>query len=189
MSPVLPLNPNLARTFAPPVMEARRWLAETARPEGLALLNLSQAAPVDPPPLELREAIAEAALTRAEAHLYGPVLGNGDLRAAVAGRWSAHYGAPVAPEEVGITSGCNQAFCTALATACAPGEKVILPAPWYFNHKMWCDMAGVEVVPAPCGEGCLPDLDALARLAAEPGVRALVLVTPNNPTGRSIPHR
>ena len=78
-----PLNPAMAATFAPPVMEARRWLLGVTFPPERPLINVSQAAPVDPPPQALRRAIAEAALERADAHLYGPVLGRADLREAV----------------------------------------------------------------------------------------------------------
>ena len=82
----LPLNTNLAATIAPPVMEARRWLADTPLPDGLPLLNLSQAAPVDPPPPALRQAMAAAILGDDAAHLYGPVLGLPDLRETLAAR-------------------------------------------------------------------------------------------------------
>ncbi|HCB53897.1 MAG TPA: hypothetical protein DEP41_08665, partial [Rhodobacter sp.] len=71
----LKLNPNMARTFAPPVMEARRWLENATFTPERPLLNISQAAPVQPPPLALRQALAEAALNQPQAHLYGPVLG------------------------------------------------------------------------------------------------------------------
>ena len=180
-----PVNPALARVFTPPVMEARRWLAETPLPEGRPLLNLSQAAPVDPPPAALRTAMA-AAIDRSETHLYGPVLGDQALRTRIAGDWSALYGGTVAPEQVAVTAGCNQAFCAALATLAGPGDSVLVPVPWYFNHRMWLDMAGVETVPLPCDGAMLPDPEA-ARAAITPATRAIVLVTPNNPTGAEYP--
>jgi aspartate/methionine/tyrosine aminotransferase len=114
------------------------------------------------------------------------VLGNAELRAAIARRWSAIYDAAIGAEQVAVTAGCNQAFCVAVATACAPGDAVMLPWPWYFNHKMWLDMSGIACIPVPCGEGMLPDLDA-ARASITPAVRAIVLVTPNNPTGAEYP--
>ncbi|MFN6976803.1 MAG: aminotransferase class I/II-fold pyridoxal phosphate-dependent enzyme, partial [Gemmobacter sp.] len=147
---VLPLNPAMAAAFAPPVMEARRWLAETALPAGLDLINVSQAAPVEPPVEGLRAALAEAALHDPAAHLYGPVLGLPALRAEVAAQWSVAYGGAIAASQVAITQGCNQAFCAVLATIAGAGDAVLLPSPWYFNHKMWCDMAGVAAVPLPC---------------------------------------
>ena len=181
-----PLNPALAATFAPPVMEARRWLSGVSFPADRPLINVSQAAPVDPPPEGLRRAIAEAALHRPEAHLYGPVLGNSDLRDAVAAQFSAAYGGALTGANVAITQGCNQAFCAVMATLAGQGDQVIVPTPWYFNHKMWLDMAGVATVPLPCGADMLPDPDHAAALIT-PATRAIVLVTPNNPSGAEYP--
>ncbi|AUH63846.1 aminotransferase [Paracoccus zhejiangensis] len=181
-----PTNPAIAATFSPPVMEARRWLNGVTFPPDRPLINVSQAAPVDPPPEGLRRAIAEAALNRPDAHLYGPVLGNADLRQAVAEEFSQSYGASVAPEQVAITQGCNQAFCTAMTMLAAAGDEVILPVPWYFNHKMWLDMMGIVTRPLACDAAMLPDPEAAAALIT-PRTRAIVLVTPNNPTGAEYP--
>jgi aspartate/methionine/tyrosine aminotransferase len=182
----LPLNPAMSATFAPPVMEARRWLHGVTFPSDRPLINVSQAAPVDPPPQGLRQAIADAALSRAEAHLYGPVLGLPDLRAELAAQWSAAYEGDIAAEEVAITQGCNQAFCAALATLAGAGDEVILPTPWYFNHKMWLDMAGIRAVPLATGDDLLPDPARAAALVTE-RTRAIVLVSPNNPGGVEYP--
>jgi len=183
---MLPLNPDLAATFRPPVMEARRWLQGLAHDPDRPLINVSQAAPVDPPPEGLRRAIADASLTRAEAHLYGPVLGNADLREAVAAEWNRAYGADLTAGNVAITPGCNQAFCAAIATVARAGDEVIIPVPWYFNHKMWLDMQGIRAVPLACGQGMVPDPHAAAALVT-PRTRALVLVSPNNPSGAEYP--
>lgn len=180
------LNPHMAATEPPPVMEARRWIAGRSFPADRPLLNLSQAAPVDPPPEALRQAMAEAVLTNPQAHLYGPVLGMPELRAQVAADWSAAYGGEVRPAQVAITSGCNEAFAAAMATLAGAGDEVILPTPWYFNHKMWLEMAGVTAVPLPAGPGLVPDAEAAARLVT-PRTRALVLVSPNNPGGVEYP--
>ncbi len=109
-------------TFTPPVMEARRWLEGVEFPADRPLINVSQAAPVDPPPEALRRVIAEAALSDPQAHLYGPVLGRADLREEVAAQWSDAYGGPISRDNVAITSGCNQAFCAAIATLCGEGD-------------------------------------------------------------------
>ncbi|OOY05444.1 aminotransferase [Thioclava sp. F28-4] len=181
-----PLNPALAATFPPPVMEARRWLDGVEFAADRPLINVSQAAPVDPPPEALRQAIAEAALNDPQAHLYGPVLGLPDLRAELAHQWSLAYGGEIAARQVAITQGCNQAFCATLATLAGPGDEVILPTPWYFNHKMWLDMAGVQTVPLAPGAGLLPDPDeAAAKITGK--TRAIVLVSPNNPGGAEYP--
>ncbi len=183
---MLPLNPAVAATLAPPVMEARRWLRETTLPEGLPLLNLSQAAPVDPPPTALRAAMARAIEADASLHLYGPVLGHDALRAALARRSAALYGGAVAAEQVSITSGCNQAFCASIATLAGPGDAVILPMPWYFNHAMWLSLQSIDCIPLPTGANLLPDPDHCARLLT-PRTRAITLVSPNNPGGVEYP--
>ena len=182
----LPLNPAMAATFAPPVMEARRWLDGVSFPPDRPLLNVSQAAPVDPPPEGLRRALAEAAINDPAAHLYGPVLGLPELRAEVAAQWSAAYGGAIAADEVAITQGCNQAFCAITATLAGAGDEIILPTPWYFNHKMWLDMQGIAAVPLPTGPGLIPEAEAARRLVT-PRTRAIVLVSPNNPAGVEYP--
>jgi aspartate/methionine/tyrosine aminotransferase len=182
----LPLNPAMAATFPPPVMEARRWLEGVVFPPDRPLINVSQAAPVDPPPEGLRRALAEAALNNPAAHLYGPVLGLPALRADVAAQWSAAYGGAIADRQVAITQGCNQAFCAVMATLAGAGDEVILPTPWYFNHKMWLDIAGIRTVPLPTGTGLIPDADAAAALITD-RTRAIVLVSPNNPGGVEYP--
>jgi aspartate/methionine/tyrosine aminotransferase len=181
-----PLNPAMAATEAPPVMEARRWLADATFTPDRPLINVSQAAPVDLPPLALRQAIAEAALNDPGAHLYGPVLGLPALRAEIATQWSAGYGGSIAPDQVAITQGCNQAFTAVMSTLAGAGDEVILPTPWYFNHKMWLDMAGVRAVPLPTGPGLIPEVDRAAALITD-RTRALVLVSPNNPGGAEYP--
>ena len=69
MTLLCPLNPAMAATDPPPVMEARRWIADLSFPASRPLINVSQAAPVDLPPLALRQAIADAALNDPNAHL------------------------------------------------------------------------------------------------------------------------
>jgi aspartate/methionine/tyrosine aminotransferase len=180
------VNPALLHTDAPPVMEARRWLDGVTHPADRPLINISQAAPVDLPPMALRQAIADAALHNADAHLYGPVLGLPELRAEVAAQFSRAYGGVIGADQVAITQGCNQAFCAAITTIAGAGDEVILPTPWYFNHKMWLDMQGIGTVPLPVGSGMIPSPDD-ARALITPRTRAIVLVTPNNPTGAEYP--
>lgn len=180
------LNPLLGQTIAPPVMEARRWLEGVTFSAERPLMNLSQAAPVDPPPEGLRRAMAEALLERDESHLYGPVLGLDALRAELAAKWSADYGGAVDAGQVAITAGCNQAFCAVMATLAQAGDAVILPTPWYFNHKMWLDMTGIETQVLATGEDLIPDPEA-AEALIHARTRAIVLITPNNPGGVEYP--
>ena len=183
---VNPLNPAMAATFPPPVMEARRWLDGVTFSPDRPLINISQAAPLETPPLGLRQALAEAALNDPAAHLYGPVLGLPELRAEIAAQWSQAYGGSVLASQTAITQGCNQAFCAVLSTLAGAGDAVILPTPWYFNHRMWLDMQGITCQPLATGPGLIPDPEAAAALIT-PATRAIVLVTPNNPGGVEYP--
>lgn len=181
-----PVNPAIFATTPPPVMQARRWLDGVTFSADKPLINVSQAAPVEAPPKALRQALAEIVLNTNEAHLYGPVLGLPNLRTEVAHQWSAAYGGHITDMQVAITSGCNQAFAAAIATLAGSGDNIILPTPWYFNHKMWLDMQGINTIPLPCGTDMLPDPAQAASLIT-PRTRAIVLVTPNNPTGAEYP--
>ena len=181
-----PINPAMRATDPPPVMEARRWLEGITFPPERPLINVSQAAPVESPPLGLRQALADAALNNPEAHLYGPVLGLPALRAEIARQWTLAYVGRIDALQVAITQGCNQAFTAAMSTLAGAGDEVILPTPWYFNHKMWLDMQGVTAVPLATGPGLIPQAADAARLIT-PRTRAIVLVSPNNPGGVEYP--
>ncbi|AZV78156.1 aminotransferase [Parasedimentitalea marina] len=173
-------------TFVSPIVEAYSWLDGMTFPSDRPLLNVSQAAPIDPPPEGLRQAMAESALNDNSAHLYGAVLGRNDLRTGLAAQISAHYDAEVSGDQIGITSGCNQAFAATIASLCEDGDEVIIPAPWYFNHKMWLDMSGVSAVPLMVDPDMRPDIDKAAALISA-RTRAIALVSPNNPCGTEYP--
>ena len=109
---------SMARTEATcrsPSVESRRWTEGGTFPPSRPLINVSQAAPADPPPTGLRQAIADAALNETDAHLYGAVLGRSELRAALAAQISEHYDGTVGAAPVGITPGCHPALAAALA--------------------------------------------------------------------------
>ncbi|WP_299922184.1 aminotransferase [uncultured Pelagimonas sp.] len=172
-------------TFAPPIPAARKWLDGVDFPADRPLIDLSQAVPADPPPQVLQDVMAEA-LKSPATHLYGPVLGLSSLRETLAATWSGFYDAKVAPNQIAITAGCNQAFAACIAALCSAGDEVILPVPWYFNHKMCMDMAGVVARPIAVGAGLLPDVDQ-ARSLITPNTKAILLISPNNPTGVEYP--
>lgn len=181
-----PLAATILRTDAPPIPAARAWAARYRGAAGPAI-DLTQAVPGYPPHAELLARLGAAAADPAMAG-YGPILGEAALRAALAADIARHYGADIAPDEVAITAGCNLAFAMVMETVAAPGDAVMLPAPWYFNHRMALAMRGVEAVPLPCRaeDGFVPDPERAAALLT-PAVRAIVLVTPNNPTGAVYP--
>jgi aspartate/methionine/tyrosine aminotransferase len=180
------INPLVKATASPAILESRAWLAAYDGSKGPAI-DLSQAAPPYPPAPELLDRLGAAAHTASTA-LYGPVPGEYGLRSAYATHVSELYAAHIRPEQVSITAGCNQAFFIAAMLAAQAGNAIILPSPWYFNHKMTLDMLGIETRVLPClGEGgFIPDPQECAGLV-DANVRALVVVTPNNPTGAIYP--
>ncbi len=119
---------------------------------------------------------------------YGAIEGEAELRQAYAEHVAALYGAAVAAGNIHITSGCNQAFiCAAMAVAGA-GDTVLMTNPYYFNQETTLAMLGIDVELAPldAGAGFLPEVETIAS-ALRPGIRALALVSPNNPTGAVYP--
>ena len=177
--------PPMGRTsnlIAPPIKAARKWLEGMEFPADRPLIDVSQAAPTAPPPLKMRQAMADHVLSEGDAHLYGPILGNLDLRASLAGKWSRTYKTDFSQENIAITSGCNQAFCAVVASLCQAGDDVILTAPWYFNHDMWLTLSDVNTRPLYCDNTLIPDPNDAEKMIND-RTRAICLVTPNNPTG------
>ena len=181
------LSSRIRATSAPPIPAARAWAARYDGRAGPAL-DLTQAVPGYPPPPDLLAKLAEAAGSAACAG-YGPIIGDVELREEFSGESSAFYRAPIQEDEVAITAGCNLAFAMAMQVLAAEGEAVLLPTPWYFNHHMALTMQGVRAIPVPtrAEDGFVPDPDRIAALLAAHNARAVVLVTPNNPTGAIYP--
>jgi aspartate/methionine/tyrosine aminotransferase len=180
----LPLNPHVVAVSEPPIVAARAWLDEPAKPGRPALLDLAQAVPSYPPDPALREAMAAAALEE-ETAFYTPILGLPALRDRFAASLARTYAGDIGAADVAITAGGNHAFCMALSALAGPGDEVLLAHPCYFNHDMWCGMQGVTAVPLPCRvgpSGVAPEVSDAAALIG-PRTRAIILVTPNNPTG------
>ena len=182
-----PINALVDRVLEPPIGEAWSWVQGRDFPTNRPLLDVCQAVPGYPPDETLRRHIAERALLPETAR-YTDIAGIAPLRAALAADIAARYGGRVEPRHVLITAGCNQAFYTAMIALARAGDEVILPLPFYFNHEMTLSGLGIRPVPLPCDAdaGGVPDAAEAAALIS-PATRAIVLVTPNNPTGAVYP--
>jgi aspartate/methionine/tyrosine aminotransferase len=177
---------TILATPAPPIPAARAWAARYDGRHGPPL-DLTQAVPGYPPPDALLERLGAAAASR-DAAGYGPIAGDPALREALAADAARFYRARITPAEVAITAGANLAFAMAMKVIATPGDNVLVPTPWYFNHAMALGMAGVEARALPCdaADGFVPD-PARAAALIDARTRALLLVTPNNPTGAIYP--
>ena len=182
----LRLSGRVHATAAPPIPAARAWAARYGGAAG-PMLDLTQAVPGYPPHPALLEKLAEAAGSRACAG-YGPIDGDVPLREAFAADLAGFYQAPIGAADVAITAGCNLAFTMAMTVLAGTGDAVLLPTPWYFNHRMALELLGIEALPfeTRAEDGFVPDPDRLAA-AITPNLRAVVLISPNNPTGAIYP--
>ncbi|WP_438752447.1 aminotransferase [Pararhizobium sp. O133] len=179
-------NPLIARLSPPPVPSVLAWGKEYDGARG-PRIDLSQAVPGYPSHPDMLKWLGEAAASPAFTG-YGAIEGEDVLRAAYATHVSGVYGASVTAENIHITSGCNQAFISTVMAIAGAGDTVLMTNPFYFNQETTLSMLGISVELVPCAAalGFLPDIDAIAS-ALKPGVRALALVTPNNPTGSVYP--
>ncbi|MBI1385474.1 MAG: aminotransferase [Rhizobiales bacterium] len=179
---VLPFNPHVAELSPPPIPLAQSWLAGYGGEVGAAI-DLSQAVPGYAPHPEVLAALGRVAAGVGAAG-YGAIEGEAELRAAYGAHVGQLYGATIGPERVQITAGCNQAFVVAALAVAGPGEGVLLTNPCYFNHEQGLQMLGIRPGYVACRpeDGFLPNLLDI-ETALKPGVRALAIVTPNNPTG------
>ena len=181
------LNAQIDQAVEPPIAEAQSWIAGRVFPAEAPLLDLCQAVPSYPPAPELRAHLAARVdlFTTAQ---YTAIQGLPHLRQALATHMADFYAGDINADDVLISAGCNQAFCLAMMALAGKGDEVILPVPHYFNHKMWLDMTGAVAIDLPfrADRGGIPDPEQAATLIT-PRTRAIVLVTPNNPTGAIYP--
>jgi aspartate/methionine/tyrosine aminotransferase len=168
---------RLAAVQPPVIPIVGRWIAETA-----GTISLGQGIVSYGPPPDVMVA-AQSFGGQLSDHRYGPVEGLPALVDTITSKLSAENGITVRPESrVLVTAGGNQAFVNAILAVTDPGDEVILPAPYYFNHEMAVVIAGA--VPATVATRTDYQLDVPAIAGAiTPRTRAIVTVSPNNPTG------
>ncbi len=181
------INPHIREVNFPPIAEVRDWVAALRHPQDRPLIDLCQAVPAYPPATQLvahlRDLLDDPALYR-----YSPDEGLPEVREGLSRYYRARYGAHATADHFCLTIGASQAFWLAIVTLCRPGDEVVVAVPYYFDHVMALDMLGIRCVFVPFDEesGGLPDPRALAsRINAR--TRALLLVTPSNPTGAVAP--
>ncbi|HXV29898.1 MAG TPA: aminotransferase [Sinorhizobium sp.] len=179
-------NPLVEKLAPPPIPSVHAWARGYDGRSG-PLIDLSQAVPGYPTHPDMLKWLGEAAASPSLAG-YGAIEGEAGLRNAYADHVAALYGAAVTADNIHITSGCNQAFIAAMMAIAGAGDTVLMTNPYYFNQQTTLAMLGinVELVPCDAGAGFLPEIEAVAS-ALRPGVRALALVSPNNPTGAVYP--
>lgn len=140
-----------------------------------------------PPPAALEQ--ITRFLAEPSNHKYQPVVGIPALVDALEQKLAAENGVRVGSahgNRTMVTAGGNQAFLNAVLAIADPGDEFILPTPYYFNHEMAVTMANAVPVLVPTDANHQLDLAAL-RTAITTRTRAILTVSPNNPTGAVYP--
>ncbi|MEH2007421.1 pyridoxal phosphate-dependent aminotransferase [Nostoc sp.] len=145
-------------------------------------ISLGQGVVYYNPPPEAREFLAKFFAEPAN-NLYKSVAGIPPLLTALAGKLSAFNGIEINEENcIVVTAGSNMGFMNAILAITNPGDEIILNTPYYFNHEMAIAMAGCRPVLVATDENYQLRKDAIAQ-AITPKTRAVVTISPNNPTG------
>jgi aminotransferase len=146
-------------------------------------VNLSQGFPDFPAPAEVKEAARRA--IESDINQYAITWGARSLRQAIARKFERLYGVPVDPErEVTVTCGSTEAMMATLLAILNPGDEVVVFEPFYENYGPDAILSGavprfVKLRPPDWSF----DPDELAR-AFSARTRAIIVNTPNNPTGK-----
>jgi len=144
-------------------------------------ISLGQGIAHYPPPPQVNDALSNF-WQQPNAHVYQPVTGTPALKAAIQQKLASDNGVDIDAARIIVTAGANMAFNNALLAVASQGDEIILLSPYYFNHDMAITMADCVPVVVATDDNYQPDMTALTR-AITPRTKAIVTVSPNNPTG------
>ncbi len=141
---------------------------------------------VEPPPA-FQEALDRVVAERVpHKHAYMPNPGYADVRARIAEQVSREQGVAVTGDHVVMSCGASGAMNCALRTILDPGDEVLVSAPCFMEYGSYVDNHGGTLVTVPARPGFDLDVDAMAARIG-PRTAAVILNSPNNPTGRIYP--
>lgn len=145
-------------------------------------ISLGQGVVAYGPPPEATQAIATF-FANPDLHRYQDVQGIAELRAAIAYKLITENQIHLdGDHQVVVTAGSNMGFVNALLAITQPGDEIILQTPYYFNHEMAIAMASCTAVLVPTDENYQLQFEAI-QAAVTDRTRAIVTISPNNPTG------
>ncbi len=161
--------------------------AKALQAAGEHVIGFGAGEPDFPTPEHIVEA-AVAACRRPAYHHYTPTGGLPELRQAIAEKTRRDSGYEVAASQVLVTNGGKQAVANAFAVLCDPGDEVLVPAPYWTTYPESIALAGgvPVVVHADESTGFRVSVDDL-EAALTPRTKALLFVSPSNPTGAVYP--
>lgn len=154
-------------------------LMRRLRAEGRDVINLAIGEPEYPLPTPIAEAVGRA--LREGRTRYDAVAGVAALRERLAEPFEG-----LEADGILVTNGAKQALYAIFQAICDPGDRVIVPSPCWVSFGAQVLLAGAEPVFVPCRPDHQLDLAAV-RKAAGPRTRAVLVNSPNNPTGAVYP--
>ena len=156
--------------------------ADELRSLGREVVTLVAGQPDFATPQSIRDAAAEA--VQAGQTRYSPAPGTMEVRRAVADKLKRENGIDYTPQQIVMANGTKPLLQAAFLTLADPGDEIIVPAPYWVSYPDIIRITGAVPVFVPCGpeSGFLLEPEALEQ-AITPRTRAVLLNTPNNPTG------
>lgn len=149
-------------------------------------ISLGQGVVAYPPP-EQAIASLQSFLAQPKNHLYQAVTGIEPLVAAIKTKLATDNQIEINHHNcIVVTAGSNMGFMNALLAITQAGDEIILNTPYYFNHEMAITMANCRPVLVNTDQNYQLDLTAIAQ-AITPKTKAIVTISPNNPTGGVYP--
>ncbi|MCI0531703.1 MAG: pyridoxal phosphate-dependent aminotransferase [candidate division Zixibacteria bacterium] len=180
MSGNLPISDRSLRVPPSPIRKLVP-LAEQAKKRGLIVYRLNIGQPDIPTPPEFFKAVAEYPQTVLE---YGRSQGEISLLEALS-NYYASKGYAIQPENIQVTTGGSEAISFALLIVAQPGDEILVFEPFYTNYNSFAVTTGVKLVPVPTSAETgfhLPGrVEIESRITSK--TRAILICTPNNPTG------
>ncbi len=157
------------------------WIRQTP-----GTISLGQGV-VNYPPPESAIAAITAAFANPQNHKYQAVEGISELVAAIAHKLQQDNAIGLTDQQrIIVTAGSNMAFVNAVLAITQPGDEIILQTPYYFNHEMAIGMASCKAVLVQTDGNYQLQLDQI-KAAITDRTRAIVTISPNNPTGAVYP--
>lgn len=152
------------------------------RAAGRDVILLTVGDPDQAPPGPVIEATV-ASLRRGRTG-YGRIVGDPELRTAIAARFARRTGRTCSADNVAVVPGAQAGLHFALQCLAGPGDEVIVPEPMYATYEAVVGASGARLVNVPLlpEDGFHPSLEALAR-AVTPRTRVIWINSPHNPTG------
>ncbi|MDQ3400958.1 MAG: aminotransferase class I/II-fold pyridoxal phosphate-dependent enzyme [Chloroflexota bacterium] len=146
-------------------------------------INLAQGFPNFPAPSEIKDAAKRA--IDGDVNQYAITWGAPSLRRALARTYGELYGMDVDPERmITVTCGATEAMVSALLAIVDPGDEVVVLEPFYENYGPDAAICGARPVYVPIRHPALRFEEEELRRAFSPRTKAVIVNTPNNPTGR-----